>query len=88
MADSVVSLEKVKAFWHSQVHDEEKWALNARVSCNNRRLMLRFRELLLDFGSITRQALPVLHDFPHFLVETAACWWPVCSVDFSDAQLW
>ncbi|ESR54010.1 hypothetical protein CICLE_v10023235mg [Citrus x clementina] len=31
MADSVVSLEKVKAFWHSQVHDEEKWALNAKL---------------------------------------------------------
>ncbi|KAK9198762.1 hypothetical protein WN944_013948 [Citrus x changshan-huyou] len=68
MADSVVSLEKVKAFWHSQVHDEEKWALNA----------VRF----LSISSF------LLHDFPHFLVETAACWWPVCSVDFSDAQLW
>lgn len=28
MADSVISLEKVKAFWHSQVHEEEKWNLN------------------------------------------------------------
>uniref|UniRef100_A0A3Q7GGH9 Uncharacterized protein n=1 Tax=Solanum lycopersicum TaxID=4081 RepID=A0A3Q7GGH9_SOLLC len=28
MADSVISVDKVKAFWHSQVHDEEKWNLN------------------------------------------------------------
>uniref|UniRef100_A0A6N2LGY5 Uncharacterized protein n=1 Tax=Salix viminalis TaxID=40686 RepID=A0A6N2LGY5_SALVM len=28
MADSSVSIDKLKAFWHSQVHDEEKWALN------------------------------------------------------------
>ncbi|KAJ6970256.1 mitochondrial import receptor subunit TOM5 [Populus alba x Populus x berolinensis] len=28
MADSSVSTDKLKAFWHSQVHDEEKWALN------------------------------------------------------------
>ncbi|PSS07987.1 Mitochondrial import receptor subunit like [Actinidia chinensis var. chinensis] len=31
MADSVISMEKVKAFWHSQVHDEEKWALNMKL---------------------------------------------------------
>ncbi|KAJ8752762.1 hypothetical protein K2173_007072 [Erythroxylum novogranatense] len=28
MADTTIALEKLKAFWHSQVHDEEKWALN------------------------------------------------------------
>ncbi|KAG5618452.1 hypothetical protein H5410_018276 [Solanum commersonii] len=28
MADSVISVDKVKAFWHSQVHDEERWNLN------------------------------------------------------------
>ncbi|XP_057952877.1 mitochondrial import receptor subunit TOM5 homolog [Malania oleifera] len=31
MADSVIPLEKLKAFWHSQVHDEEKWALNMKL---------------------------------------------------------
>ncbi|XP_052179517.1 mitochondrial import receptor subunit TOM5 homolog [Diospyros lotus] len=31
MADAVISMEKLKAFWHSQVHDEEKWALNAKL---------------------------------------------------------
>ncbi|RAL39906.1 hypothetical protein DM860_008046 [Cuscuta australis] len=31
MAKSVMSLEKVKAFWHSQVHDEEKWSHNMKV---------------------------------------------------------
>ncbi|XP_056174968.1 mitochondrial import receptor subunit TOM5 homolog [Syzygium oleosum] len=28
MADSVVSLDKLKAFWHSQVHDDANWASN------------------------------------------------------------
>ncbi|MBA0821326.1 hypothetical protein Goarm_018192, partial [Gossypium armourianum] len=28
MANSMVSLDKLKAFWHSQVHDEENWARN------------------------------------------------------------
>ncbi|XP_057480160.1 mitochondrial import receptor subunit TOM5 homolog [Actinidia eriantha] len=31
MADSVISMEKVKTFLHSQVHDEEKWALNMKL---------------------------------------------------------
>ncbi|KAJ6868706.1 mitochondrial import receptor subunit TOM5 [Populus alba x Populus x berolinensis] len=31
MADSSVSTDKIKAFWHSQVHDEEKWALNMKL---------------------------------------------------------
>ncbi|KAG5223462.1 mitochondrial import receptor [Salix suchowensis] len=31
MADSSVSIDKLKAFWHSQVHDEEKWALNMKL---------------------------------------------------------
>ncbi|WRX18120.1 hypothetical protein QQP08_010607 [Theobroma cacao] len=31
MADPVISIDKVKAFWHSQVHDEEKWALNMKL---------------------------------------------------------
>ncbi|KAA3457690.1 mitochondrial import receptor subunit TOM5-like protein [Gossypium australe] len=28
MADTVISLDKLKAFWNSQVHDEENWAHN------------------------------------------------------------
>ncbi|GAB4860885.1 hypothetical protein Ancab_036045 [Ancistrocladus abbreviatus] len=28
MPDVGISLEKVKQFWHSQVHDPEKWAMN------------------------------------------------------------
>ncbi|MBA0578470.1 hypothetical protein Gorai_020750, partial [Gossypium raimondii] len=28
MANSMVSLDKLKAFWHSQVHDEENLARN------------------------------------------------------------
>ncbi|RVW35556.1 hypothetical protein CK203_073812 [Vitis vinifera] len=28
MADTVVSLDNIKAFWNAQIHDEEKWALN------------------------------------------------------------
>lgn len=31
MADSVLSVEKIKEFWHSQFHDEEKWALNMKL---------------------------------------------------------
>ncbi|GFZ07690.1 Mitochondrial import receptor subunit like [Actinidia chinensis var. chinensis] len=31
MADAVISMEKIKAFWHSQVHDDEKWALNVKL---------------------------------------------------------
>ncbi|XP_059643750.1 mitochondrial import receptor subunit TOM5 homolog [Cornus florida] len=31
MADSVISMEKVKAFWNSQIYDEDKWALNAKL---------------------------------------------------------
>ncbi|XP_018824900.1 mitochondrial import receptor subunit TOM5 homolog [Juglans microcarpa x Juglans regia] len=31
MADSVVSVEKLKAFVHSQYYDEEKWALNSKL---------------------------------------------------------
>ncbi|KAH0690551.1 hypothetical protein KY289_017909 [Solanum tuberosum] len=31
MADSVISVDKVKAFWHSQVHDEERWNLNKKL---------------------------------------------------------
>nr|DAD35054.1 TPA_asm: hypothetical protein HUJ06_005694 [Nelumbo nucifera] len=28
MADSTISMEKLKEFWNSQVQNEEKWALN------------------------------------------------------------
>lgn len=28
MADAVISVEKIKAFYHSQVHDPDKWDLN------------------------------------------------------------
>ncbi|KAK4350355.1 hypothetical protein RND71_029668 [Anisodus tanguticus] len=31
MAASVISMDKIKAFWHSQVHDEEKWNLNMKL---------------------------------------------------------
>ncbi|KAI8543082.1 hypothetical protein RHMOL_Rhmol08G0190500 [Rhododendron molle] len=31
MADSMISMEKIKAFWHSQVHDEQQWAQNMKV---------------------------------------------------------
>ncbi|KAJ0106430.1 mitochondrial import receptor subunit TOM5 homolog [Pistacia vera] len=31
MADSVISLDKLKTIWHSQIHDEEKWALNVKL---------------------------------------------------------
>ncbi|KAF8399603.1 hypothetical protein HHK36_015472 [Tetracentron sinense] len=28
MADTAISMQKLKMFWDSQVHDEEKWSLN------------------------------------------------------------
>ncbi|XP_047338958.1 mitochondrial import receptor subunit TOM5 homolog [Impatiens glandulifera] len=31
MAQTVISVEKIKSFWHSQVHDEEKWAVNMKL---------------------------------------------------------
>ncbi|XP_051137905.1 mitochondrial import receptor subunit TOM5 homolog isoform X1 [Andrographis paniculata] len=31
MADKVISVENMKAFWHSQVHDPEKWDLNMKL---------------------------------------------------------
>ncbi|KAK4568003.1 hypothetical protein RGQ29_003670 [Quercus rubra] len=31
MADSVISVDKVKAFLQSQYQDEEKWALNVKL---------------------------------------------------------
>ncbi|XP_022775839.1 mitochondrial import receptor subunit TOM5 homolog [Durio zibethinus] len=31
MADTVISLDKLKAFWYSQVHNEEKWAQNMKL---------------------------------------------------------
>ncbi|XP_039162001.1 mitochondrial import receptor subunit TOM5 homolog [Eucalyptus grandis] len=31
MADSVVSLDKLKAFWRSQVHDDANWASNMNL---------------------------------------------------------
>ncbi|XP_044476693.1 mitochondrial import receptor subunit TOM5 homolog [Mangifera indica] len=31
MADSVISPDMLKAIWHSQMHDEEKWALNMKL---------------------------------------------------------
>ncbi|CAN8236986.1 unnamed protein product [Cochlearia groenlandica] len=31
MANSVVSMEKLKALWHSEVHDEQKWAANMKL---------------------------------------------------------
>ncbi|KAL5544630.1 hypothetical protein UlMin_008414 [Ulmus minor] len=31
MADSVMSLDKVKGFVYSQYHDEEKWAQNMKL---------------------------------------------------------
>ncbi|PKI47732.1 mitochondrial import receptor subunit TOM5 homolog [Punica granatum] len=31
MADPVISLDKVKAIWHSQVHDENNWAFNMKL---------------------------------------------------------
>ncbi|MFS7952434.1 putative mitochondrial import receptor subunit TOM5 viridi [Helianthus anomalus] len=31
MADAVISLDKIKAFWRSQVHDEDNWAMNSKL---------------------------------------------------------
>ncbi|XVE56803.1 hypothetical protein DITRI_Ditri04bG0040000 [Diplodiscus trichospermus] len=31
MADSVISLGKLKALWRSEVYDEEKWAHNMKL---------------------------------------------------------
>uniref|UniRef100_A0A2P2JKG8 Mitochondrial import receptor subunit TOM5 homolog n=1 Tax=Rhizophora mucronata TaxID=61149 RepID=A0A2P2JKG8_RHIMU len=31
MADTLISLDSLKALWHSQVHDEDKWALNMKL---------------------------------------------------------
>ncbi|KAL8457613.1 hypothetical protein ACS0TY_034658 [Phlomoides rotata] len=31
MADKAVSLDSIKAFWHSQVHDPDKWDLNMKL---------------------------------------------------------
>ncbi|XP_050220660.1 mitochondrial import receptor subunit TOM5 homolog [Mercurialis annua] len=31
MADSILSVEKLKALLNSQIHDEEKWALNMKL---------------------------------------------------------
>ncbi|KAL9266394.1 Mitochondrial import receptor subunit TOM5-like protein [Drosera capensis] len=31
MADKFLSLEKVKEVWHTQVHDEQNWALNKKL---------------------------------------------------------
>ncbi|XP_010260125.1 PREDICTED: mitochondrial import receptor subunit TOM5 homolog [Nelumbo nucifera] len=31
MADSTISMEKLKEFWNSQVQNEEKWALNMKL---------------------------------------------------------
>ncbi|XP_073015846.1 mitochondrial import receptor subunit TOM5 homolog [Primulina huaijiensis] len=31
MADGVLSVENIKAFWHSQVHDPEKRELNLKL---------------------------------------------------------
>ncbi|XP_073124006.1 mitochondrial import receptor subunit TOM5 homolog [Henckelia pumila] len=31
MADRLLSVEDIKAFWHSQVHDPEKWELNMKL---------------------------------------------------------
>ncbi|CAG7879009.1 unnamed protein product [Brassica rapa] len=28
MAKSVISMDQLKALWHSEVHDERKWAAN------------------------------------------------------------
>ncbi|KAG8384185.1 hypothetical protein BUALT_Bualt04G0091800 [Buddleja alternifolia] len=33
MADRMISVEKVKVFWHSQVHDTDKWDLNMKLLC-------------------------------------------------------
>ncbi|XP_030475910.1 mitochondrial import receptor subunit TOM5 homolog isoform X2 [Syzygium oleosum] len=31
MADSAISVDKLKAFWRSQVHDDENWAFNMKL---------------------------------------------------------
>ncbi|XP_011072883.1 mitochondrial import receptor subunit TOM5 homolog [Sesamum indicum] len=31
MADKVISVDKIKAFWHSQFHDPDKWDLNMKL---------------------------------------------------------
>ncbi|KFK25175.1 hypothetical protein AALP_AA8G076100 [Arabis alpina] len=31
MVNSVVSMENLKALWHSEVHDEQKWAANMKL---------------------------------------------------------
>ncbi|AED91237.1 Mitochondrial import receptor subunit TOM5 [Arabidopsis thaliana] len=31
MVNNVVSIEKMKALWHSEVHDEQKWAVNMKL---------------------------------------------------------
>ncbi|KAK6153473.1 hypothetical protein DH2020_013112 [Rehmannia glutinosa] len=42
MANRLISVEDIKAFWHSQFHDPEKWDLNMKL----------FRAVGLFAGSI------------------------------------
>ncbi|KAL8232604.1 hypothetical protein R6Q57_002382 [Mikania cordata] len=31
MADAVISFDKIKALWRSQIYDEENWAMNSKL---------------------------------------------------------
>ncbi|KAM7483396.1 hypothetical protein LguiB_007979 [Lonicera macranthoides] len=36
MANTVISMEKIKDFFNSQVYDEDKWALNIHLIAKHR----------------------------------------------------
>ncbi|KAM6601335.1 hypothetical protein CsatA_020944 [Cannabis sativa] len=53
MADSAVSLDKVKGFLYAQYNDEEKWALN--VVGERRRLSFSAKTQHRNCGNVTRK---------------------------------
>ncbi|XP_018459205.1 mitochondrial import receptor subunit TOM5 homolog [Raphanus sativus] len=32
MVKSIISMDQVKALWHSEVHNEQKWAANMKLA--------------------------------------------------------
>lgn len=57
MAKAVISMDQLKALWHSEVHDERKWASNM-VSLLLSSLCL-YRSVYVSFDSVLVLSLSV-----------------------------
>lgn len=68
MADAMISVEKIKAFYHSQIHDPDKWDLNKVIFilplfCLRYRLILFIKKKICRFVILFTIYLEIEYDF-------------------------